>query len=96
MEDMVTIKAGKVSSDVMEEKIQLPSINYKVTLDSTYKEEDVEIHFISFEAVFTEDKMEYKWTATINGSDIEGTVVQSKGGVEKKKYEFSGSEKLKK
>lgn len=96
VQSFVTIKSGKVQSDLMEEKIQLPLIPYKVTLDSTYTEDDMEMHLIKFEAVFTEDKNEYKWDAQVLNYDIEGTVVQSKNGVEKKKYEFDGSEKTKK
>ncbi|OFY82533.1 MAG: hypothetical protein A3F72_08090 [Bacteroidetes bacterium RIFCSPLOWO2_12_FULL_35_15] len=92
----VTIKSGKVQSDLMEEKIQLPLISYKITLDSTYTEDEMEMHLIKFEAEFTEDKNEYKWEAQVINYDIEGTVVQSKNGVEKKKYEFDGSEKPKK
>src|ERR1035437_701250 len=92
----ITIKNAKVQSDLMEEKIQLPLISYKVTLDSTYTEDETEMHLIKFEAQFTEDKNEYKWEAQVNNYDIEGTVVQSKNGVVKKKYEFDGSEKTKK
>ena len=92
----ITIKNGKIQSDLMEEKIQLPLISYKVTLDSTYTEDETEMHLIKFSAEFTEDKSEYKWEAQVINYDIEGTVVQSKNGVEKKKYEFDGSEKTKK
>ena len=92
----ITIKNGKIQSDLMEEKIQLPLISYKVTLDSTYTEDETEMHLIKFEAQFAEDKNEYKWEAQVINYDIEGTVVQSKNGVVKKKYEFDGSEKTKK
>ncbi len=96
VQSFVTIKSGKIQSDLMEEKIQLPLISYKVTLDSTYTEDDAEMQLIRFEAEFTEDKNEYKWEAQVINYDIEGTVVQSKNGVEKKRYEFDGSEKTKK
>lgn len=96
VQSFVTIKNGKVQSDLMEEKIQLPLISYKVTLDSTYTEDEMEMHLIKFEAEFTEDKNEYKWEAQVINYDIEGTVVQSKNGVEKKRYEFDGTEKPKK
>jgi hypothetical protein len=92
----VTIKGGKVQSDLMEDKITLPAITYKVTLDSTYKEDDSPMEMVTFEAEYSEDKNEYKWEATVTNYDIEGTVIESKSGVEKKKFEFSGSEKTKK
>lgn len=90
------IKSGKVESDLMLEKMGLEPATYKVILDSTYVEDEMEMRMITLEAELAEEKNEYKWEATIINYDIEGTVVQSKGGVEKKKYEFSGSEKTKK
>ena len=93
---LVVIKTGKISADLMEDKLQLPPMSYKVTVDSTYMEDDEEMHIVTFEAEYTEDKNEYKWEATVTNYDIEGTVVQSKGGVPKKTFEFSGSEKPKK
>lgn len=90
------VKSGKVESDLMYEKISLGPAAYKVTLDSTYTEDETEIHMVKIEAELAEDKNEYKWEATITNYDIEGTVVQMKGGVEKKKYEFDGTEKTKK
>jgi hypothetical protein len=51
---------------------------------------------VTFEAEYSEEKNEYKWEATVTNYDIEGTVTQSKSGVEKKKFEFSGTEKTKK
>ena len=93
---MVLIKSGMVEADLMYEKLTLPPIAYIVNLDSTYTEDGVEMHMVTFEANFTEDKNDYKWEATLINYDIEGTIVQMKSGVEKKKYEFSGSEKTKK
>lgn len=90
------VKSGKVESDLMYEKISLGPAAYKVTLDSTYTEDETEMHMVKIEAELQEDKNEYKWEATITNYDIEGTVVQMKGGVEKKKYEFDGTEKTKK
>jgi hypothetical protein len=93
---MLLIKSGKVEADLMYEKLTLPPIAYIVNLDSTYTEDGVEMHMVTFEANFSEDKNDYKWEATLINYDIEGTIVQMKSGVEKKKYEFSGSEKTKK
>jgi hypothetical protein len=90
------IKSGKVESDLMYEKMTLGPAPYKVTLDTTYTEDETEMHMVTIEAELSEEKNDYKWEATITNYDIEGTVVQLKGGVEKKKYEFSGSEKVKK
>lgn len=96
VESLVTIKGGKILSDLMEEKIQLPAIAYKITQDSTFTEDDLSVHLIGFEAEYSEDKNDYRWEGVISNFDIEGTVVQSKNKVEKKRYEFSGSEKTKK
>jgi hypothetical protein len=90
------IKGGKVESDLMYEKMSLGPAAYKVTLDSTYTEDETEMHMVVIEAEFAEDKNEYKWEATIINYDIEGTIVQMKSGVEKKKFEFAGSQKTKK
>lgn len=92
----IVLKGGKIQCDLMEDKLTLPPINYSVTVDSTYTEDEAELQVVTFEGNFVEEKNEYKWQGTVNNYDIEGTVVQLKGGVEKKKYEFSGSEKTKK
>jgi hypothetical protein len=90
------IKGGKVESDLMYEKMTLGPASYKVVLDSTYTEDESEMRMIKLEAELQEDKNEFKWEATIINYDIEGTVIQSKSGLEKKKYEFAGTEKAKK
>jgi hypothetical protein len=90
------IKGGKVDSDLMLEKLSADPAPYKVVLDSTYTEDEVEMHMVKIEAESAVEKNEYKWEATIINYDVEGTVIQLKSGVEKKKYEFSGSEKVKK
>lgn len=92
----IIIKASKVQCELMEDKLSLPPVNYKVTADSTYKQDEADVHVVSFEASFTEGKNSYEWQATITNYEIEGTVVQNKNGEEKKRYEFSGSEKAKK
>lgn len=93
--DVIT-KNGKVQCDLMQDKLSLPPVNYTVNQDSVYQEDGEDVHLVSFEANFKEDKNTYEWQATITKYDIEGTVIQKKNGVEKKKYEFSGSEKPKK
>ena len=90
------IKSGKVESDLMLEKMALDPAYYKVTLDSTYTEDDMPMRIITIEADLSVEKNDYHWEATITNYDIEGTIVQMKSGVEKKKYEFAGSEKTKK
>jgi hypothetical protein len=92
----VIIKGGKIEGDLMYEKLSLNPITYKVTLDSTYTEDESEMRMVTLEATDSADKSDYKWEATVTNYDIEGTVTQSKAGVEKKKYEFAGSEKAKK
>ncbi|MCE3280470.1 MAG: hypothetical protein K0S44_2661 [Bacteroidetes bacterium] len=90
------VKSGKVESDLMYEKIALGPAAYKVVLDSTYTEDETEMHMLKLEAELQEEKNEYKWEVTVINYDIEGTVVQLKSGVEKKKFEFDGTEKAKK
>ena len=96
VKSMVIIKDGKIEADLMYEKFVMPPVSYRVKLDSTYTEDEVEMHMVTFEADFSEEKNHYLWEVTLINYDIEGTVVQEKGGVEKKKYEFSGNEKTKK
>lgn len=91
----IIVKGSKVQCDVMEEKAGLSVSNYHVTSDTTYKDGDAEIHTVMFEATYTDPKSETKFEATLTGSQIKGTVVESKGGKEKKRYEFEGMEKEK-
>jgi hypothetical protein len=93
---LIVIKGGKVQCDLMEEKLKAPAMQYKVTSDTTYTEDETEIHKLSFESEFTEEKTTYKWDATITNFEIEGTFIMLKGGVEKKRFEFTGEEKAKK
>jgi hypothetical protein len=90
------VKGGKIESDLMYEKIALGPATYKVVLDSTYTEDETEMHMLKIEAELQEEKNEYKWEVTVINYDVEGTVVQLKSGVEKKKFEFDGTEKAKK
>ncbi len=94
--DNIMIKGGKIQSYLMEDKISFTLCPFKIVLDSTYTEDESPMRMLKIEAEHTEDKEAFKWEATIINYDIEGTVVQSKGGVVKKKFEFSGSEKTKK
>jgi hypothetical protein len=93
---MVMIKGGTIICELMEDKLSLPPTTYKITLDSTYTEDDTPMHMVTFEGEWSEDKSEYKWEGTVINYDIEGTCVMSKSGLEKKRFEFSGSEKTKK
>ena len=93
---LLMIKGGKIEADLMYEKLSLAPMTYKVILDSTYTEDENPMHMVTIEAEFSEDKNDFKWEATVINYDIEGTVVEMKAAVEKKKYEFSGSEKPKK
>ncbi len=93
---LLFLKKGTIEADLMYEKLSLPPITYRITHDSTYTEDDTEMHVVNFEAAYSEGNNDYKWHATVSNYDIEGTIVQLKSGVEKKKFEFSGSEKTKK
>lgn len=90
------IKSGKVEADLMYEKIAAPPMVYTVTLDSTYTEDETEMHMVTFEALYSEEGNDFKWEATVINYDIEGIVTLTKKGVEKKRYEFTGTEKAKK
>lgn len=93
---LVMIKGGKIEADLTYEKMGIQPMTYRVTLDSTYTEDENEMHLVTVEAADSQDKSDYEWVVTVTNYDIEGTVTQSKNGVEKKKYEFAGSEKTKK
>lgn len=92
----IVIKSGKVQSDLMEDKLTAPAIQYTVTLDTTFTEDESDVHKLDFVAEYSEEKTTYKWEASITDYNIEGTFVMLKGGVEKKRYEFTGDEKSKK
>ncbi len=93
---LVIIKSGQIQCDLMEEKLTAPSMPYKVTLDSTYVEDEADVHKVSFTSDYTEEKTEYKWEATVTDYEIEGFCIMLKNGVEKKRFEFTGEEKSKK
>ena len=96
MPSEVYFKGGKLYADLMEEKIMYPPVNYKVTLDSMYTEEDELIHMVTAEGTYAEDKSVYKANITVTNYQITGTFVLLKGTVEKKKFEFDGEERTKK
>ncbi len=96
VESMVELSSGSIESTLMKEKLQAEEAKFSVILDSTYTEDDTEMRLVKLEAFIEGPKEEIKWEATIINYDIEGTVVQKKGDVEKKKFEFSGTEKTKK
>ncbi len=52
---MMFIKSGKVEADLMYEKISAPPMVYTVTLDSTYTEDETEMHMVTFEATYSEE-----------------------------------------
>jgi hypothetical protein len=51
---------------------------------------------VTFEATYSEEGNDFKWEATAINYDIEGIVTLTKKGVEKKRFEFTGTEKVKK
>lgn len=92
----ITLKGGEILCDFTEDKISCPPATFQIITDSTYTEDDTEIKLYKIEAVISAEKDSFKWEATITNYDIEGTIVQSKGGIDKKKFEFGGTEKTKK
>ena len=93
IESVVTFRDGKVESELMDEKLKIDGATYKINLDSTYNEDETESRLLKVEGNYSKEKDEAAWDATITNYDIEGTVVQKKNGVDKKKFEFSGNEK---
>jgi hypothetical protein len=91
----IVIKSSKVSSAVLEEKIGMLAANYHVTSDTTYKDQEMEMHQAVFEVSVAEGKTEAKIEATVTNAEITGTAIELKDGKEKKKYEFTGTEKEK-
>ena len=96
VESMVLTSGGTIESALMKEKIKAEPATYNVLVDSTYTEDDTPMHLVKIEATATSEKDETVWEATVLNYDIDGTVVEKKNGIEKKKFEFSGSEKTKK
>ncbi len=91
----IIIKSSKVSSEAMAEKTGLIASNYHVTSDTTYKDGEMDMHQVVFEATSSDGKTEARIEATVTNLEITGTVVETKDGKEKKKYEFTGTEKEK-
>jgi hypothetical protein len=89
------VKGSKVQCDIMEEKAGLSISPYHVVSDTTYKDGETDMHIVVFEATYTEGKSETKFEATLTNNQIKGTVIEFKGGAEKRKYEFVGTEKEK-
>jgi hypothetical protein len=96
MPSLIEIKSGKIQCELMEKKLTAPSMPYKVIMDTTYTEDESDIHKLHFTSEYTEEKTSYKWDATITDYEIEGTFIMLKSGVEKKRFEFTGEEKTKK
>ena len=90
---VIVFKSGNIQNDLMEEKLTAPSMPYKVTVDTTYMADEDSVHKVTFISDFTEEKVSYKWEATITDYEIEGVFLQFRSGVEKKRFEFQGQEK---
>lgn len=93
---VIALKGGQIHCDEMEEKLKVPAMAYKVSLDSVITEDDAEMHKVNFNGEAEENKTTFKWEAEISDYEIVGTVIMLKGGVEKKRFEYSGAEKAKK
>ncbi len=94
--DFIEIRKGGVVCNLMEDKLAFPPTNsYIVTLDSTYTEDETENRIIEFESTIPDGDSDFKWQATITNYDIEGIATLSKKGIEKKRFEFAGTEKTK-
>ncbi len=97
MEDELEFKDGKVFSNILLDKHQFKWIKYTITKDSTYEEEGEQKHLIEAMASTTNEANELvEITVSVDGFDIEGKYKLSKKDVQKKLYEFTGKEKVKK
>ena len=97
IEDELEFKDGKVISNLLIDKHQFKWIKYTITKDSTYEEEGEQKHLIEATASSTNDANEtMDINVKVDGFDIEGSYKLSKKAVQKKLYEFTGKEKVKK
>ena len=97
LEDELEFKNGQVFSNIAFDKHEFKWLKYKVIKDSTYEDEGEQKHLIEAEAMSTNDKNEtMTMSFKVDNFDIEGSFKLSKKDVQKKLYEFTGKEKVKK
>lgn len=94
--DEISFKGGKLVTKMLQTDFEFEAAPYTVTVDSTNMVEGKPT--ISFEAESKNTADEpMKWTGTVTGETIEGTVVWTgKKGKVKKEYIFTGTQKGKK
>lgn len=97
IEDELEFKNGEVFSNIAYDKHEYKWMKYKITKDSTYEEEGEQKHYIEASAMATNDKDEtFTINVRVDNFDIEGSYKITKKDVQKKLYEFTGKEKVKK
>jgi len=95
--DEITFRSGKVKSMSLADKGGFAEGKVKIIEDSSYVDEDTKMDIIkiTFEAeanTSDNEKFILYWTGTVDGEDIEGTLVWGAGGDKvKKSYSYSGS-----
>lgn len=93
----ITFKSGKFQCKLMDKEMGAKAIPVEFTVDSTFEENEEELPYVEFEGEYVNKLDEtVKVTGTVDGYGIEGNVVLSKKGKEKKRYDFVGSLKEKK
>ena len=56
---ILMVKSGRIEADLMYEKLSLDPVPYRVTLDSTYIEDEVEMHMVTIEGDHSVEKSDY-------------------------------------
>ncbi len=97
IEDEIEFKDGKVFSTFAFDKMQFSWMKYKIKIDSTYLDEEIEKKYYEIDVMNTNKEDEtLTMNIKIDEYEIEGTMKLTKGDKPKKQFEFSGKEKVKK
>ena len=93
-EDEIEFKEGKLNSLFIFDKTGFEKLKYEIKIDSTYIEDEVTKEYLKIEANSTnKEKESIFFTMIIDDYNTEGVVKVTKGGKEKKYFEFLGKEK---
>lgn len=98
VEDEMEFKAGKgVFSNFLFEKLEYKWVKYEITKDSTYTDEEQnENHWIEAEISATDaNDQTMMMKLVVDNYDINGEIKITKKDKLKKKYDFTGKEKVK-
>lgn len=99
VEDEIEFKAGKgMFSQFLFDKLEYKWMKYEIKKDSAFTDEEQnEVRWVEAEISTTDDKDQTLMvTCTVEDYDIRGEIKITKKDKLKKKFEFSGKEKVKK